>query len=227
MKLKRIITSMVMLILTLSLTLANTNITYAEEVSTKVKLNTIFITVPYSPSSINVIHTRTSKAVEATIIDKSTGEVLDVLGEVIEQANKSLLQPSSPMTVSYGSTYQSLVYRDKVVGPAKARLYTRLEIYTYGSFRQINKILDTYWSEASSGNWVLERESSYGYMDSIPDITAHIGGSSNIVITTTSNVSGGFSIEALESIGFQLSAGTGSTYYARKPIEFTYAYSVY
>lgn len=230
MRVKKIISSMLMLMLMLTLTLSNATIAKAEELTTKIKLNDIFVTVPYASSSIDIKYATTATEVEATIIDKATGNILDVFGEVIEKEEDKEKESLLPMisTLADGSTFRRLVYRDKTVGPATSRLYCNLEIYTYGlSFRQINKVISTYWSEVSSGNWKLEREVCDAYMDATPDTKVNVEGTANIVIETTSETTGSFSISALESFGYEVSHAVGSTYYARTPISFQYTYSVY
>lgn len=187
---------------------------------TKVKLNEVYVTVPYNSNDIEVEYENTEKEVVATIIDKKTGEVLESFGEVIENDG---IQPRG--------YYYTTVYREKKVGPATSRLYARLYCYNSNSFRQLNSVDSTWWAEASSGDWVLEREESHGYVSDANSsgigTTAHIQGTANIVITTTSETTGSFSIDALETLGYEVSHAFGSTYYARTPLYHSYYYSLY
>ena len=186
--------------------------------TTEIKLHTITTYLPYSENEIEVTYNYTDEEIQAIVTLIETGEVIDILGEEINNPNSR-------------GTYHSTVYRTVTVGPCTSRLYAVLECYNYNNFRQINKVIDTYWSEASSGQWHLEREKSNGY---IADKTsagvgtkATISGTANIVVTTTKTKVGQFSISSLEKNGFSVSHSTGSTYYARTPIEKSYTYSIY
>lgn len=196
------------------------NAAISSEVETKIKLNEIYVTVPYDSDEIEISYELTETEVIAKIIDKQTGVILDTFGELIENDD-----------IQNRGYYYKTVYRDKKVGPATARLYSRLYCYNYNNFRQLNKVESTWWAEASSGNWVLERENSFSYISDANSsgvgTKACIEGSANIVITTTSSTSGSFSIDALKSLGYSVSHAYGSTYYARTPIQFSYTYSLY
>lgn len=193
-------------------------ISESEENSTEIKLHLITTTVPYSADEIEITYNYTDEEVQAVVTSVETGEVLEVIGEEITNEKAR-------------GRYESRVYREHKVGPCTSRLYALLECYNYNNFRQINKVLDTYWTEASSGNWVLERDKSSGY---IADPTsagvgtkAAINGTANIVITTTKSTTGEFSISSLKGFGYTVSNTSGSTYHARTPISKSYTYSLY
>lgn len=190
----------------------------SEENSTEIKLHLITTTVPYSADEINVTYNYTDEEVQAIITSIETGEILETIGEEITNEKAR-------------GTYQSRVYREHKKGPCTSRLYALLELYSYNNYRQINKVLDTYWAEASSGDWKLEREKSSGY---IADKTsagvgtkASVNGTANIVITTTKSTGGEFSLSSLKGYGYAVSHSTGSTYYARTSIDKSYTYSLY
>lgn len=186
---------------------------------TKIKLNTVYVTVPYAPNDIEVNYETTTKEVTATITNKYTGEVIDVLGELIEN-NKTR-----------NGYYYPTIYSDKSVGPTTSRLYSTLKCYSYSQFRQINAVQSTWWAEQNSGDWKLERETSFGTITDINNAGVGtkvlIEGTANIVVTTTESTTGSFSISALEIFGFSVSHGYGTTYYARTPIQHHYYYSLY
>lgn len=217
---KKIISLFMLLLIVIGFSPTNASASTLVTPETKIKLNEVYVTVPYDSNTIEVKHEINEYEATATIIDKQTGEVLDVFGELIENNN---IQPRG--------YYYTTVYRDKTVGPAKARLYARLYCYNYNSFRQLNKVDSTWWAEASSGNWVLERENTFGYVSNANSsgvgTKAYIEGTANIVVTTTSSTTGSFSISALEKLGYEVSHAFGSTYYARTPIQFSYYYSLY
>jgi len=196
---------------------------------TKIKLGEVYVTVPYEKEDISVKYNKTSKEIEAKIIDKNTKDVLTTIGEEIS-SNKSnvntLLAASSA-----GSYYDKTVYADVKAGPTTSRLYGVLSCYSYDSFRQINSVKNTYWKPMTSGSWTLEDKSSSGYVVSSstgkPGTKAVIYGDANVVVTTTTSTTGSFSITALETAGFEVTNSSGSTYYARNPIDKEFTYSLY
>lgn len=217
-----IILSLIMTFLLIGANITPVNASTLEENITKIKLYESYVSIPYNSQEITVDYESTEKEVRAIIKDKATNEIIDIFGELI---------PNSKELPSARSYYKKTVYREKTVGPATSRLYAVLDCYNYNSFRQINGIDSTYWAEASSGNWVLERENSYGYIPNASSsgagTAATISGTANIVITTTKNTGGSFSLEALKKAGFTVEHSSGSTYYARTPITFEYTYSLY
>lgn len=214
--------SLIMTFLLIGANVIQVNASTLEENTTKIKVYESYVTIPYNSNEIYVEYESNEEEVRAIIRDKDTGEIIDIFGEVISDSKE---------LSSTRGYYKKTVYREKTVGPTTSRLYAVLDCYNYSSFRQINGIDDTYWSEASSGDWVLERDKSYGYVkdpsSSGAGTAATISGTANIVITTTSNTSGAFSLESLKGFGFTVEHSSGSTYYARTPIEFDYTYSLY
>ena len=191
---------------------------------TKIKLNEVYVTVPYEKEDINVKYHETDTEVEAEITDKNTNNVLTTIGEEINNSNYRSLSSSS--------YYNKTVYSTVKLGPTKSRLYGVLNCYNYNNFRQIDSVEKTYWKPVSSGNWTLENTNSDGYVVNStdpdgPGSSAVISGDANIQIITTSSTSGSFSITALESVGFTVTNSTGSTYYARIPIDKEFTYSLY
>jgi hypothetical protein len=194
----------------------------------KIKLDEVSVDVPYDEKEVKIERKELKNEIQVVIKDKNTNQVLDIFGELKSKNNLKI--SASTNNISLGateSTYNKIVYSTKSIGPTDARLYAVLEIYSYSSFRQINKVVDTYWAEASSGNWKLEREYSSSYMTKTPDYKATIMGTANITVETTNETTGEFSIEFLEKAGFSVSHAVGSTYYARTPIEHSFTYSLY
>jgi hypothetical protein len=192
----------------------------AEKNGTKIKLDDVYVTTKYDSDSIVIDRNENSKETRVTVKDKATGKVLDVWGE--ERAKSS-----DTITSRMAGTFTKRIYHDKTYGPITARLYTTLEMYEYDSFVEIEKVKKMWWAEVSSGNWKLENESTDYHMDHTPGLTVDLYGTATAVVTTTSSTTGSFSISALESIGFSISETTGSTHYARLPIENDYGFSVY
>ncbi|MDC3413674.1 hypothetical protein NC797_13085 [Aquibacillus sp. 3ASR75-11] len=197
----------------------------------KVKLKSLFITIPYEKSEVNIAKDEDENSAEIKVYDKKSGELLKTYGEVITPDNqvKSNMLMASDYQATSGSYYISNIYEDKAVGPVESRLYTSLRIYSYGSFRQINEVLDTYWSEASSGNWYHENEhsNSISTSGSWPTTEIMTSGTATVTIKTTSSTSGEFSIDALQQVGFTVSQTTSTDYYARDEVSISYTYSLY
>lgn len=191
--------------------------------STKIKLYELTINVPYEKEDIIVIRKELKDEVQVTIKNKNNKEVLETLGELKE---KKYVNTNKKLSDS-GNTYLKTVYSSKIVKPTESRLYAVLEIYSTSRLIQINKVVDTYWLEGSSGNWRLDDKHSNSYMKKTPDTKVTILGTANIIIETSYNVSGDFSISALEKLGFSVMPGINSNYNSRRPIEHSYTFSLY
>ncbi|MBT1278398.1 hypothetical protein VTU32_03145 [Thermoanaerobacter sp. CM-CNRG TB177] len=110
-----------------------------------------------------------------------------------------------------------------------SRLYTVLSVYTTGSFRQINSVLETYWTEESSGTWELDNTHAVtiSTSGSFPTTEIETSGTATIKVTTTESTTGSFSIDFLKGAGFSISSTQGSTFYLGKSISLGYRYSLY
>lgn len=192
--------------------------------TSKIKIDEVYVTVPYSQDQIEVEYNETDYAVEVIIKDKESEEVLEVFGETKEKKDlKTIIKKDGTKALEYGKT----IYKDYKKGPVVARLYNDIDIWSSGSFREITSARKPYWREASSGTWKLERETCDNNFKGPAD-KIKIWGGANIVITTTKTTTGEFSIKLLEDLGFSVSHATGSTYYARSTINrFKYTYSLY
>lgn len=199
---------------------ANTN----ESLSTKIKLHDISVSVPYKDSEITTTRIENDNKCEVVIKDKKTGKVLTTIGEMGTDQyplNKKV------STFAAGSTYQRIIYGDCTEDPVTARLYTNIEIYEYNSFRQINKVVSTWWAAITSGTWTLEDKYCSSYLDATPGSVVSSQGTAVVQIVTSSSVSGQWSVSALKALGYSLTLQTGGNYYARKPISYAYSYSLY
>ena len=180
----------------------------------RIKLNTLYVTTNYDPAKVTLERKENSKEVAVTVRDKKAREVLNVFGE--------LRQPGVQSRAAGTTTRR--VYTDVKKGPVTARLFANVEIYYYDSFKQINKVKNMGWQKISNGNWTLE--DTDWWMQNTPGMTVDFRGSAIVTVTTSSNASGNFSINFLENLGFDLTVGSGSTYYARTEISTEFDYSV-
>lgn len=202
---------------------------------TKLKIKQISVTVPYNSSKIKVERILKDGFERIEIKDKNTGEILEAYGEKVEYVNnqqqtkdiknvndtENINQTYDEVLDTYNKSfnliqstsrnnYYSLhtIYKERKDGPAVTRLYTVVKLYSYGSFRQIESIENTYWTEESSGNWELQnpQASSISTSGKFPTIEIETSGTATITVTTTSSVTGEFSISALKSVGYTVSA---------------------
>lgn len=188
-----------------------------------VKLKDATIDLPYEESQVIVERMENDNQVEITIRDKTTSEIIVVLGEIVEyiQEENSTLRAS-------GITTHNTVYKDYPHGAAVARLWAKLELYTNGSFRQINGVVDHGWKENSDGPWHLTRESSsvVSLSGKYPSTSVNIQGSSTITGTATVSSGSGWSISILKSLDYEITNQTSYDWTFRKIIDHGFRYSI-
>jgi hypothetical protein len=187
------------------------------------------VTVPFDLSKVKVERIEKGNSLRVEIRDKNTGELLEAYGEKVEPLTNNVETKNFVSLQNSGVYTTHTIYKERVDGAAVSRLYTVLTIYTYGSFRQIDKVNYTYWVEASSGPWELRDKYAVtiSRTGSFPTTAIETSGTATIVVTTNTTITGSFSIEYLKSIGFTISYVQNNVYYLRKNISLTYVYSVY
>lgn len=197
----------------------NENYNFERIDTTDVKLDMLVVNVDKNINEINVEHNITDEYIEAVITDKKTGEFLESYKEIFESdVNKER---------SNNIIYRTLE-KNYSVKPAIVKTTCRAEIWSSGSFRQINKKPTNVNSvPGNSGRYVLQDKDSYITTTKYPATSVSCNISGNVVITTTSSTTGEFSIEALKGLGFSVSNSTGSTYHARKWYNTTISFSLY
>lgn len=206
----------------------------AAQLTEKVKLKNVFIEIPYDKSKVKLVKSEEQDSVKIKLVDKKTGEVLETYGEVVEPVTELFKSTNNSLSTdlalaSSGSYSISTVYRERTDGPAISRLNTQLYIYNSGSFRQIQSVLNTWWSEETGGSWYLTREvaSTVSMTGSFPTTKVQTSGSATIEVKTSYSASGSFSVSALQSAGFSLGYTSGSDLYYRKPISLGFQYTLY
>lgn len=196
----------------------------------RIKLSDIYVNVPYDISQVNISRIESEGFTRVEVFDKNTGKLIEAYGEKVEPANvaKSNNKISTQSITPYTTTINT-IYKERTDGPAVSRLYTILSVSTSGSFRQINSVLQTYWTEESGGKWTLENKhaSTISTSGSFPTTEIETSGTATITVTTTESTTGSFSIDFLKGAGFSISSTHGSTFYLRKSISLGYRYSLY
>ncbi|UOQ47236.1 hypothetical protein MUN88_14290 [Gracilibacillus caseinilyticus] len=172
--------------------------------------------IPYDQSDVYIEKSETNLVGSIEVYDNETDELLDTF--TVE--NEPL---SGVSTLAADDTYLSNVSRTRTDNGLDTRLRARIEIYSSGSFRQINNVLNTQWF-TGSGNHTIESATA----DSLPNggqfptTSIEVLGDATIQIATTQEFSAGW-----EAAGFSIGGSSGSTNYYRKYIELGFNYSLY
>jgi hypothetical protein len=176
--------------------------------------------IPYAQSEVYIEKSDNGSIGKIKIFDNETNELLDVFEVEIE--NNKMIEPNIN-TLSSGSTILKNVSRVRYDNGLETRLRARIEVYTYGSFRQINRVLGTQWF-TGSGYHTIENATA----DSIPDggnyptLSIDVLGDATIQIATSESLSAGWG-----AAGFSFGGSVGGTNYFRKYIELGFTYSLY
>lgn len=222
------------LIATLAITSAPATLVHAEEIqndksteiqtsvatpSTKIKLDTLYVTIPYKKADIKINRTTLSDgSTDVTISDKLTNQKL-----------RSFTEHKDQTLTRSATTFMKFVTSSRYDGPVKTTLELQLSILNDGSFRQINAVKGIKILATSSGNTTLEDKScSWDVPDSkFPATSVAYSGSGTITGSATSSSGYKFSVTALESAEFEISGSSSSTYYYRKYVQISDTYSLY
>ncbi|MGL6248070.1 MAG: hypothetical protein ACRC3A_03150 [Culicoidibacterales bacterium] len=197
-------------------TFANEKITPLAMVSelgtVEVNLEGVILTTDYLPFETKVIKTNVD---EIQILDTQTGDVLEEIYfyEDIKDRNYS----------------HFFVLRHKYDGPVQTTIEVVLDLWSSGSFRQINGVLSHKIFASGNGSTTLEDKSTQvsSQTGGYPTTGVNFSGSCVITQTTTTLVSGSFSVSALQSAGFSVSSSNGITRYMRKYTAISGSYRVY
>lgn len=187
-----------------------------EDNTTKVQIGEIFVTLEYNEDDIIIERKATKNNIsEIHIIDKDTNTLLESYTEEIVKINKN--------------TSHHFINKHRYDGPIKTTLETVVDLYSSGSFRQINSIVGCKIFASSSSATTLEDKSARATSSTGVFPTTKINMSGSGVITGTATKTSGvdFSIEALKSAGFTISNQTSTTWNYRKPVSMSYSYSLY
>lgn len=225
--------SVLSLVVCLSL-LLSIPITSAQPISSeqKIKLKFTYVTIPNN-SETYTVRSEDALSAKVKVYDKNTNDLITTHGEIIEKDTRF----SAPFLFSgfssQGDYYIVTRYEEREDGPAVTRLTVKMNVYSSGSFRQIDKIESATMAVISSGGFTLEdidvvAISSTGDFPTT-SIRAHGTGTITYQKTYNEQGSGGFSASALKFAGFQItySQGNSKDFYARKPIDIRLNYSLY
>ncbi|MGL5381858.1 MAG: hypothetical protein ACRDD4_10120 [Culicoidibacterales bacterium] len=175
-------------------------------------LDGLVLTTEYHPFEIRAVKMDHD---EIYILDAQNGEMKEII-HFYEEVS----------TYNYS---QFFVLRDKYDGPVKTTVEVVLELWSSGSFRQINRVLSHKIFASGNSSTTLEDKSTQvsSQTGAYPTSGVNISGSGVITQVTTTLTSGSFSLSALQSAGFTVSSSSGTTRYLRKYTAVTGSYRVY
>jgi hypothetical protein len=187
-----------------------------EDNTTKVQIGEIFVTLEYNEDDIIVERKATKNNIsEIHIIDKDTNTLLESYTEKVVKINRN--------------TSHHFINKHRYDGPVKTTLETVVDLYSSGSFRQINSVEGCKIFASSSSATTLEDKSARATSATGKFPTTKINMSGSGVITGTASKSSGadFSVEILKKAGFTISNQTSTSWHYRKPVSMSYSYSLY
>lgn len=172
--------------------------------------------IPHNESEVYVEKETDGLVGTIKVYDNETDELLDTFKvEDEERINRLDYRP-------YNTTLRN-VSRTRKDNKLESQLRIRMEVYSSGSFRQINEIVNTQWF-ASSGRHTIENSSAntVSTTGKFPTESVRALGDATIQIKTTEDFSAGW-----EAAGFSIGSTSGTTNYFRKYIELGFTYSLY
>ncbi|WP_052130175.1 hypothetical protein [Ureibacillus sinduriensis] len=197
--------------------------TEASEVkSFKAPVGSIFVEIPYDKNKVELekINSTDPNVDQVNVYDKETNELITE----IKVEEEPLVQTNGFSTNATTNSYtQMTVTQSTGTSYGKAFLKARLNVYSSGSFRQINEVNTTWW-EASSGMAYLEQQNSSAISTTgkYPTTKINVSGAATLTAEISNDYTVGF-----EAAGFSISGGASGTYYARKNVSHSYTYSLY
>ncbi|MEQ2130615.1 hypothetical protein QTP99_11670 [Caldanaerobacter subterraneus KAk] len=108
--------------------------------SGKVEFNAGYLELSYDFSQVKIL----KKDDKIEVIDKLTGELLDVYGEEVKPLSEG--------------KYQYTIYREREGDFGILRLYTVFEVFEKEGRREIVRILNKYWDIISKKGWYVENQ---------------------------------------------------------------------
>lgn len=176
-----------------------------------VKFDKIKYTIDnYEHDNILVYNSKKGLTEVATVFDANTGEVLETI-ELIPNLN------SGQAALRSGYTYSHTLRRRAVFGGTSVYLDVHVNIYTNGSFRQINSVNNSYLgiSSAVTNTYIEGQAVSVYSVYGFPTTSLKYSFSGTLVAVVNNSASGSTSAELLGS-GFTFSYSTSqNTYYRR------------
>lgn len=197
-----------------------------EKSETMVKVNDIYMYIPYKESNINIISNKKNNSEEELyIMDKLTNK------QIRKITSKIINKPAENQGYQFkkslsNNRYKQIISQDINVGDsAFITLSAIIEIYSYSSFRQINSI-ENARSDGFGNGYETQSTSAFAYLDNTPGTKATVTGHTIIAKKYTGSASVGLNQDLILA-GFKLSAGISGTSFIRKTCDESMTYSLY
>lgn len=196
----------------------------------RIKLQNVAVDSNYEAGKVSLVRTREGNITVVKVIEKKTQKILEEISERVEP--DTTVQCGIIKNVSSSvdkHTYLSIVDRKRKDGPIETTLSITLQIYSEGSFRQINKVSEAKIYASGSSSTTLESKSASceSATGKYPCVTVNYAGSGVITGTTTVSASGSYSIDALGQAGFSVTQTSSKNYFYRKYVVISGKYSLY
>lgn len=187
-----------------------------------VKLPSFSLESDYDVDEVSISYSEddSENVVEAIILDKASGDVLETIRECpdISLSQIELLKnQTGPLRAqsTYTTTLQKDVTITKVNGNSVvATVAARVQITAGTSWAQIDKVISCSHAAGGSGGYTLNTLGTYNGTSKFPTIALKIDFNGVVEIKSTNAV--GFTYDALEAVGFSFTGKKESTWYARK-----------
>lgn len=200
------------------------------ESSYDIRLDDIVVNSDYNENQVYLKREVSSNETTVVVYDKATGAVLEEMSERSEPVVSSAVRNRSVSTYSVSDhTFMKFVTRTRKDGPIETTLELQLQIYSEGSFRQINKCVGAKIFASSSSDTTLEDATAHCVSASgkYPCVKVNYSGSGVITGAATKSLGSEFSVSALELAGYSVSCETSKTWYYRKYVQISGSYSLY
>lgn len=212
-------------VLTIIISMFASNSTYAasdfENSNLKINFGDFYLSTDYDENLVRTqLVTKSNNNQVINIFNNETGKIIETITCIEENVENTLMKSASARNYSYYT-----VKRNKSDQLATVTLDVKLWIYKEGSFSQIERVESTNLRITSSGNSTLEdvESSAAPISNSFPTTGVEYSGSGVITIateiTSSDQLSVGFSIPEVMEMGYSSSIGTGRSFYLRKPVQ--------
>ncbi|MBN3523997.1 hypothetical protein [Paenibacillus apiarius] len=192
----------------------------------KVRLKMMYVQVP-NYDNVKIVRSETTNTAEVKLFDKTTGDLLHKYVETVEK------DTSSTFAAKSGDFYIVTVHEEQTDGPAVTRLEVKMNVYSSGSFRQINSIESKKMFPVSSGYFTVEDRDvvAISATGSFPTTEIRANGTGVVTHKSTKTESGELAFTAgyLAIWGFNISYTNSDQkdFYARKHISMSLNYNLY
>lgn len=177
----------------------------------------------YEAADVTIVYEENlaENSFEARVLDRESGETLEVVREIPElPLNMVNAMRRSTTGTRAQRTYDTTLQKDVVLasGEGKSIIATvsaRVRVTSDHSWAQIDYVYECHHSGGGSGSYTLNTFGTYyNTQQGFPVVALKVD--FNGVIEVKSSNTAGFSFKLLTNLGFSISGSSTSTWYARK-----------